>query len=300
MHDREVLAKIICHSTPDLITATIREGVSAYEPIFRAVHNAVDLSATCQDLEDFLHDFMALFEKSPRKNGTQTPRATEDSQLKKSAISVGDIADVLRKHQAALHRFLHQMAKNGGEVTEQYRVYTKATAAQFKPNTTSSPSTSPPDESNQGAGAMTPHINALISSLPEAEKEAVVGALDLYAGYLSALSSVTSDRLSSSIFGSASSTASAGPGAFLARWQRLLDATPTTPVTANGKVRYGTLRLDAGDGDEEPTGIEQWKWPDAPDCSVVVDALGESFGVLLGELGREHWRNDIDEEDDLD
>ena len=63
LRDREELSRLICKSHPDLLTQTIREGVSAYDPIIRKVHQSVDLSTTCLDLENFLKDFFSLFNK---------------------------------------------------------------------------------------------------------------------------------------------------------------------------------------------------------------------------------------------
>lgn len=291
MRDREQLSQIICRSQPDLITQAVREGITAYDPIFRSIHNAVDLSQTCTDLEEYLRDFMGLFEKPHVKNGTRTPKATQESQLRKSDVTVEEIADVLRKHQGSLHRFLHQMANNGGEITEEYRTYVKDAAANFK---TTRPTSSTADQ--PGAGEMAPHLNKLVESLPAAKRTAVLDAVDLYAGYLMALSSVTEDRMRGVLMDGTSPRA--GPGAFLARWQRLLDTTATTPITPIGPVRYGSARVHEVGGDEDEMPQEQWLWPEVPDVSVVTNALATPFKKLLGELVREYWKQHVPDESD--
>lgn len=59
-----------------------------------------------------------------------------------------------------------------------------------------------------------------------------------------------------------------GPGAYLARWQDLLDCTPITPLgpTGRGAVVDGQQRMGA-----------------RPDVKPVVDALGGGFRELLAE-----------------
>lgn len=58
----------------------------------------------------------------------------------------------------------------------------------------------------------------------------------------------------------------AGPGAYLARWQDLLDGTALTPGTAAGKIGGS-----AGRG--------------RPDVGPVVEALGEGFREVLAQRG---------------
>ncbi|KAF2668589.1 hypothetical protein BT63DRAFT_425892 [Microthyrium microscopicum] len=283
LRDREVLSKIICKSSPDILTQTIREGVAAYDPIFRAVHNAVDLSSTCLDLESFLRDFMKLFEAAPpSSNGTSTPtpKATQDTNLKKNDVGVEQFAAVLRKHQHSLHKFLHQMAKNGGSVTEDYRTYAKEAAAQLK--------SSRKEDTQPSAGDMTLDLEKLVAALPADKQKQVLEAVDMYAGYLMALTSVTEDRVRGVVQGNAPR---AGPGVFLARWQNLLGATATTPTKPSGPVRYGSSRsVPEYDEKETEHDDDQWdKWPKAPDVKIVIDTLGKDFWKVLAEQGKEYW-----------
>jgi hypothetical protein len=318
-HDREQILKITCESRPDILTQSIREGIYAYDPVIRGVHRAVDLSSSCQDLENFLYDFMALFESNPQNNvtatnvlkipgsrtpstaGTRTPdpsksKGTPESQLKHRNVTVEEFAHVLRNHQHALHVFLHQMAKNGGGVTDEYKDYAKTAAAQFKASQTSDKNK---DSVSSSASAMIPHLNKLVSELPEEQQKTVVDTVDMYSGYLTALSCVTNDRLRGVL--NDDSTPSAGPGTFLARWERLLDSTPTTPITANGKARYGSSRVhmheESEDVFETARLADQWRWPEAPDVKIVTDILGDKFGKLLADLAKEHWvatQHDVD------
>ena len=93
-----------------------------------------------------------------------------------------------------------------------------------------------------------------------------------------------------------------GPGAYLARWQDLLDKTPITPQTQEGKLRQASSKDVVNESaadvdgermvvfeDEEARG-EKIKVGDGkgglagkPDVRVVVEALGGRFRKLLGE-----------------
>lgn len=288
LRDREQLSRIICKSQPDLLTQTIREGVNAYDPIIRKVHQAVDLSTSCWDLEEFLRDFFNLFDKdtqTPISEETATNLEGDITNSKTETVSVEDIASVLRKHQGSLHKYLHQMAKNGGDVTEQYRSYVKTAAANFRvqdadvtPNSSSIPSS-----------VLTTRLTNLVIELPTDTQTEVLDALDSYSAYLTALSSVSYDRLSATVDGG---NPPVGPGTYLARWTNLMKLEPSTPLDPEGKPRYGVVRILRGG--EMLAGIpeehdEKWRWPDLPSVNVVVEACGEKFKDVLGELGKQHW-----------
>jgi hypothetical protein len=296
-NDREQLSQIICKHHPDLITETVREAVAAYDPIIRGVHNAVDLSATCQDAENFLADFEALLGRLKRSSSPKGSRSSGKSGSDTSNVTVEDFADVLRKHQQSLHRFLHQMAKNGGEVTEQYKAYTNAAAAQFR---SANPQVdNKVDSAHASAGDMTKHLDKIFDSLPSKSKQEILELSDDYAAYLMALGSVSEDRLKAVLLEGVSPTA--GPGSFLARWQRFLDATPVTPTKAEGEVNFNSssrspansyLHVDSG-MDQNGTNSDSWQWPEVPDVDKAVELLGPAFREALRELGKKHWNQTL-------
>jgi hypothetical protein len=317
LRDREQLSRIICKSQPDLLTQTIREGVTAYDPIIRKVHQAADLSNTCLDLENFLRDFFSLFNKETEPTEAEPTANLEDAIIDtangddgngngktskhttKPSVSVEDIANVLRKHQHSLHKYLHQIAKNGGDITEQYRTYVKAAASHFRvPSTTSQSSSGLPSPQ------MTAHLTNLIASLPTDKRTAVLDTADSYAAYLSALSSVSSDRLHATMDGE---NPPVGPGAFLARWTNLMELEANTPLVPEGPPRYGLARILAR-GELATTLVEErvegrWRWPDLPEgVAFVAELLGEKFGLVLGRMGQIWWREgeDDDGRDDVD
>jgi hypothetical protein len=317
LRDREQLSRIICKSYPDILTQTIREGVNAYDPIIRKVHQSVDLSATCQDLEDFLRDFFSLFDKDTTNNTTK-PEPPTKSDAKPSeklngakhtsklasrayqgpAVSVEDIANVLRKHQNSLHKFLHQMAKNGGDVTAQYRTYVKTAASHFR--VAKAFGSSKTSTSGIPSPELTSALSSLVSSLPAPKRTKILETADSYSAYLSALSSVSSDRLHATLSGE---KPPAGPGAYLARWTSLMELEPSTPLVPEGKPRYGVARvLTEGEWEDVDVAEEavqgRWKWPEMPgDVDEVVEALGVEFGKILGAMGMSIWGSGGDEED---
>jgi hypothetical protein len=63
-----------------------------------------------------------------------------------------------------------------------------------------------------------------------------------------------------------------GPGAYLARWESLLDGTPITPLSIHGKI-----------GEAERKDVVDKK--DRPNPDVVIEAMGKDFRTLLGERG---------------
>jgi Domain of unknown function in PX-proteins (DUF3818) len=316
LRDREELSRIMCKSQPDLLTQTTREGVTAYDPIIRKVHQAVDLSTTCLDLENFLKDFFSLFNKETElAEGEEVanlddtitdtvngkPKNGNGKKQKDSAkisVSVEDIANVLRKHQHSLHKYLHQIAKNGGDVTAQYKAYVKTATSHFRIPTSSSQSSS-----GIPSPQLTAHLTTLIASLPTDTRTRILDTADSYAAYLSALNSVSSDRLHATILGE---NPPVGPGVFLARWTNLMELEASTPLVPEGKPRYGKARVLAH-GEEvaelpEELVTGRWRWPDLPEgVQFVADTLGEKFGQILGVMGKSWW-NDSNEDggDDLD
>ncbi|KAF2091725.1 hypothetical protein K490DRAFT_30777 [Saccharata proteae CBS 121410] len=276
VRDREQIAQVLCHHSPDHLTQAIRDGVSAYDPIIRSVHQAADLSASLSDLENFLNDLFKL---------SKIPSTTSNNSNSKTKLpTVEDYVKLLEKHQSSLHRFLHQVAKNGPQVTEQFRVYAYEALSQFR-----RPSSNP-----DGAGAMNPSLSSLFQNISAQDREPVLKALDAHSEYLANLSTASKARMRS-ILNNAEKTVE-GPGMYLAKWQSLIDTTPITPVEPRGPLRSGKSKdvKEAGmvDVDGEKKGgsavvggmgaqKEKVKMPDAPDVSVVVRALGEKYREML-------------------
>ena len=298
--DREQLSNLVCAQQPDLVTQAIRELVTAYDPIIRSIHSAVDLSAGLSDFEAFMNDFIKLNRPptanskdhnptNESKSGTSTPVPQSQPQ---GLASVEDYVRLLRKHTPSSHRFFHQICKNGPEVADTYRAYVKQVASHFRPhgNSTSKPA------APAGAGALTPQLNKLVAALPAAQRNTVLAQLDAHFAYTMAQQAATRDRMravlsNTAAAGDPDASTMYGTGRYLTRWQQLLDSTLISPRTARGPVRRGADRsvreaeavdVDGsvkvrGDVGLEDMGLQP------PGIEAVTGALGDKFRGLLEE-----------------
>ncbi|KAL2352902.1 PX-associated-domain-containing protein [Cryomyces antarcticus] len=278
LRDRDALGKILCHHQPDHLTQAIRDLVSAYEPMIRQVHQAVDLSGTVGDFEAFLNEMIKL-SKGDAKEG--------------KVPSVEDYIRLLHKYQGCSHKFLHQVAKNGKDVTTWFQEYAHEAAGQFRQQQSQSNGAS-----DLAVGSMTSALDSLLSKLSDQDRQTVLRDVDAHVQYIASLSSASSARLKAVTAGSGKTPY--GPGMYLARWQSLLDATPITPATPEGPVRRGksTEVKDAArvDVDGERKGavdargeakVVRGKQPEAPNVGETTRLLGKDFReILAGRVKR--------------
>jgi len=287
IHDREQLSKVICYHKPDLVTQAVRDLVAAYEPIIRALHNAYDLSAGLTDFQNFLTDFIQLSKiptTASKRKSLDGSGSADESELP----SVEDYVKLLKKHQGAAHRFLHQFVKNGGDMAELYRDYAKQAAKQFsKPlSKEEGNQEATGSKTDRAAGALTEPLEAEFKKLSDKDREKILPILDAHANYLNSLYDSSKVRMRS-ILSSSASTA-CGPGMYLARWRDLMDATLITPATADGQVRkgasadkslLGAKRVETGD-----VGVKKGKAdPKAPDATDVINLMMPAFKKMLAQ-----------------
>ena len=223
IRDREVLSDIFCRQQPDHLTQSIYDLVTAYDPIIRSLHNAVDLSATLSDIESFISDFI----KCAKVGSTASMKAENDNGV---TPSIEDFATLLRKHAPALHKYLHLVTSKCKNLTEQYRSFAKEITLEFKCSDVNI-------HANRGAGKETEHMNKLVSSLGLEDQNLISKKLNEHAEYLAVVSACSSARLHS-ILSSFDSTFKP-PGTYPARWQSLINKMPITPATPLGSVRFG-------------------------------------------------------------
>lgn len=266
VRDRREIIQVLCHHNPDHLTQAIRDGVSAYEPMIRQVHQAVDLSATLGDLEAFMNDMIKL--SKPSKDGKPP--------------SVEDFVQLMHTHMGASHRFLHQVAKNGKEVTKWFNEYVHAATSNFKQQ-----------ESSASSPLLTESLVSAFKELPSDDQAAVQKEVDIYAKYLEALHESSAARIRD-VIDNKSKTAY-GPGSYLARWQDLMDSTLITPNKLEGPVRKGQSKsvkeeaMKDVDGKVKTSGVDAAKsekivsdkTPDAPVVENTVRLLGPKFRELL-------------------
>lgn len=275
IRDRDEIIRVLCKHNPDHLTQAIRDAVSAYEPMIRQVHQAADLSATVGDVEAFINDMIKM-SKQGKSDGKKTSVSTQPP-------SVEDYVDLLHRHQGATHRFLHQVAKNGKEVTKWFQDYCHDAAKEFQVH-----------ESKEKEGKLLMDaVSELLAPLSDEDRKRVMAEIDAHNAYLDTLHASSAARVRDVI---AKKGATAyGPGAYLARWQGLLDSTPITPDKPQGPVRKGGSRgvkeearkdvdgevKDVGVGEKAAEKVVADKTPAAPGVELTVRLLGKRFRELL-------------------
>lgn len=182
-----------------------------------------------------------------------------------------------------------------------YLEWAKEAASHFRRDVPSS------DWKVKDAGDLTEPLNDLFSNLSKEQQEKIYPVLDQQIKYLDemhassqkrldavlksppsknpaiakvlASSSNSSSRASSPVRGGAQTplvvssqgpSPDPGPGAYLARWESLLDHTPITPLSTTGMT---------GEADRKDAVTIN----DRPDPEVVIEAMGKDFRVLLGK-----------------
>lgn len=273
LRDRREIIRILCHNNPDYLTEAIRQLVSAYEPMIRQIHNAVDLSATVGDFQTFMDDMLKLSRPSDKPN-SKPP-------------TVEDFVDLLHRHMGCSHRFLHQVCKNGKEVTAWFNSYVHDASAQFR--TPSSADSKPLPQA----------IAAHYTSLSADQQSAVTSELDAYGKYLSDLKSSSRARISDVIRNESASKSntSYGPGSYLAKWQSLMDRTIITPDKQRGPTRTGASKSvkaaskkdvdgnlpEGGEKKAQKEDIIEKETLDAPETSKTIEAFQSKFQEMLKE-----------------
>lgn len=282
IRDRDELMNILCHHQPDLLTSSVRQLVTSYEPIIRALHQAVDLSTGVSDLQAFLTDLIDISKVDAKAEKQKSP-------------SVEDFCRLLKKHQGSSHRFIHQVFKNGKELSQWYHDYAVHAVAQYKEE---SPSLSGRDKSeNSGAGDFMPHVQSLMSNIPDGDRSNVLGEIDRHATFLSSLNETSTANMKATIrnMSEGKSELSHGPGMFLSRWQALIDETPITPATPKGPVRSGASASVRDATKIDSDGVRRGASPGSngkgdggvqpPDVSNTVRLLVPGFRGILDYLG---------------
>ena len=277
IRDREKLIKVFCHSSPDLLTSSIRAMVPAYDPIIRSLHNSVDLSNGVSDFEAFLTDLIRV--------STIDARA-KDSEHRKP--SVEDYCRFLQKHQGSSHRFIHQVLKNSKELSQLYYDYAAHAATQYRQQNPDNDQ----DANSSAAGDFTQQLSDLISHLSPSDQSKVLDEINHHTKYLSSITAASTRSMHTIIrnLAEGKSETMKGPGIFLSRWQSLMDETPITPATANGPVRKGrsesvkkAAEVDV-DGKRKGAASDAGESLEPPDVGNVVRLLGPGFKDLLRDV----------------
>lgn len=256
IRDREELTKISCKLQPDILTAMVREIVTAMDPVIRAIHNAVDLSGTIQDAESFLTDLIKV--SKPRRKDSRSRISSRQSSRESSpapsapasitdqdpseAPTVEDFVHLLRRHAPSMHKFVHQVTKNAPDLANDYLVYAKRMFSEFRVDDHAKAAE---ERGEGGAGNMSAPLHAMFSSLAKEKQDELKKLLDEHENHLGQLKNTSLSRLTTIMRPAAAHSKTTnrgttqGPGMYLARWNSLLDSTLITPATAKGPVRRG-------------------------------------------------------------
>lgn len=297
--------------------------VNAYEPVIRNIHNAVDLSDSLSDFQLFLSDLIKVAKIAPPGKNGETVVPT-----------VGDFVQLLKKHQYSCHKFLHQCCKNGKELTGWYREYIEAAAAQFRRDTTTSDSTIhdaghlkkplnelffslSPQQQEEFLPLLDAHskyldqmhtssrkrLEAVLKS-PPLKHPAIAKVLTASTNSQPSSPTTSLDHAGKSTLSPTLTTASGpptdpGPGAYLARWQDLLENTPITPLSASGVVKNANSNDVVDRSAKDVDGEQMINLPEGnpgtrkvevddrtggkQDLRPIIEALGKDFRTLLAK-----------------
>lgn len=278
IRDRQEIVRVLCHRNPDHLTAAVQDAVAAYTPMIRQVHQAVNLADTMWDFERFVTDMLKMSKPTGPKGQEKPP-------------SVEDYVNLLHRHQQSTHKFIHQVAKNGKEVTGWWREYVHMAAGQFR-STEKPPPSDAIVSDKMAMGGVRQNIASAFSALSEEEKTSVKSELNAHHKYLRDLHRASATRISEVIKRTRSTPF--GPGAYLARWQNLLDSTLITPGSAKGPVRKGANKsvkeegrkdLDGNEAgfvtEDEVEKVVDQATPDAPAVDETLRLFGWRFREAL-------------------
>lgn len=259
IRDRDEIVNVVCKSSPDLFTQSLRDLVAGFDPYIRAVHDKVDLREHITDFQTFLDQFIAV-SKGKEAEGKTTPPSVED------------YANLLRQNKQKLYKWLHYGAKSAPEVTATFKAWADEAVVHFR-----KPEVPVKGSSSHVEGRMVAQLVDLFAQLPDEKKTELLPAIDAHAAYLDAVGQISRSRIQDIVDGD--SQTMAGPGIFLMMWQALLDKTVITPGTVDGPVRRGK---DVRAAEGKPGAADGWvlpqdALPEAPDSSLVISTLAEAF-----------------------
>ncbi|KAI1144283.1 PX-associated-domain-containing protein [Hypoxylon sp. FL0543] len=295
--DREKITEALCRQTPDLTTSIVRDGISVFEPMIRAIHKNVDLRKHVGSVESFLTDLIAT-SKPKKRDGAQTPNGT-------AAPSVEDYVALLKRNRQLAYDYLHEFAKGCPDLRTMWLDWAQDSLKFFrqKTETTDDPAAKEGNVVSCGAGDMDKHLQILFSGLTTEKQNILKTAIDAHARYLSTLEDMSRARIQSIVNGvdelgnKKTSCNMSGPGVYITRWHCLLDETIVTPNTPRGPPRKGKdvkgvkalgkteaiAKSETWDPDDLTRKEEQTR-PEAPDVSIVIDALGPQFRSLVADI----------------
>ncbi|KAK0744310.1 PX-associated-domain-containing protein [Apiosordaria backusii] len=208
IRDREEIPNVLCRQQPDLFTRAVKDLVASFEPMIRVLHEHVDLREHVTAVEGFITDFINVGKAKSSKNGNGFLSGWTNGSLKSDpetrTPSVEDYVTLLRRNRQLLYNFLHQVASQCPDLTEDFRVWCNATIKVFRQPRRPSPENDQPSNPTEaprskkrpgGAGAVSSNLQHLFSSLSPTTRDAILPAVNAHASYLSSLENISNKRM---------------------------------------------------------------------------------------------------------
>ncbi|KIX03968.1 uncharacterized protein Z518_07521 [Rhinocladiella mackenziei CBS 650.93] len=356
IRDRKQLIQCLCKTTPDYLTLSVREVVDAYEPVIRRMHKAIDLSSTLTDFEYFLKDLIKLAKiHSDKSSKALVPTVGDFVQLlRKHQRSCHVFLHQCCKNDKELTGWYLDWAKNAATQfrcdpepdshLEEGSETPEKGAGSLTFSLIDLFSSLPPETQSRIIPILDSHSSFLekmhaqstarlanVLKSPPSKNPAVAKifsssssrpssrppspAPPINRSGASTLVPFSNSKENDEDFSPKVSSAP-GPGAFLARWQALLDATPITPLNPSVSwtvarslevVQSSTSDVDGsklvqfrakearavqihvesrrGRDDDTQSGISHDAWARQKRLKIVIDAMGADFRKLLAERG---------------
>ncbi|CAK7220153.1 hypothetical protein SCUCBS95973_004062 [Sporothrix curviconia] len=262
VHDRREITNVFCRQSPDLFTQALKDGVAAFDPTIRGIHDKIDLKEHVTDIEGFINEFIEV-SKGVRPS-TSTSKRNGDERI---LPTVKDYVELLRRNRHLLYKWLHRVAHDTPDIREMFRGWAVETIKLFRgPDdgqgeamtvTQDTALASGESRLHGGAGTMSRDLDAIFGRLSPDAQARMLSQLDEHVAYLWALDEAASqqrqallDKINApacdddSQASSTNSTPTATKqapcsGRFIVRWQELLDDTLIGPATAEGPLRRG-------------------------------------------------------------
>ncbi|KAI1085562.1 hypothetical protein F5B20DRAFT_7187 [Whalleya microplaca] len=306
IRDREMITEVLCRQSPDLTTSIVRDGVSVFEPMIRDIHKNVDIRKHLGSVQSFLTDLIET--SKPKKPAGSKKAKTKEVR----PPSVEDYVGLLRRNRQLAYDYLHDFAKGCPDLRETWRNWAKSGIKVFRRDSEdclvmrnekgkTDGVSNDLDSSPSDAGTMDAILQHLFDGLSSDKQSSVKAAIDSHHAYISSLEVISRTRIQQIVKGIDAKEKGdenlSGPGVYIARWHCLLDETTVTPSTPQGSIRKGKdVKTSRALGKTEAVaGSESWDpdfairqegqtWPNPPDVSVVVDALGPQFRDIVANM----------------
>lgn len=325
IRDRKEIVKVMCHSSPDHLTQAVRELVAAYEPVIRHVHNAVDLSETVGDLEAFLRDMIKLAKLQPGKDDKESIPTVADfiQLLRKHQSTTHKFMHQCCKNGKEVTGWYLEWAKTAASHFKRHvEPESRDKGAGDLTADLNELFSKLPKEKQESIIPILDAQTQFLDKMHKSSTERFAMVLKTQPARKALLSRMMTGALSRPSSRSSSPTpgnrqpngpnethpssephgppptvsSDPGPGAYLARWQDLLERTPITPLTPSGKVKRASSAevVQNSTADSQGNTLVEFAGKEArgekiavdgkkPDTGIVVQCLGEDFRKLLAE-----------------